>query len=60
MLSFRLFRWFLLRFAERNLCALLFHEPPRRTAMGWPGPARTQANAGAATVAEKLLGVETS
>jgi hypothetical protein len=31
---FLLFRLFLLRLAERQLLSLLFHEPPRNTAVG--------------------------
>ena len=31
MLLFRLVGVFLLRFAERRFCGLLFHEPPRLT-----------------------------
>ena len=34
ILLFLLFRLFLLRLAERQLLSLLFHEPPRNTAVG--------------------------
>jgi hypothetical protein len=51
MLLFRLVGVFLLRFAERRFCGLLFQEPPRRTreegaGQGWCWPGASPADNG--------------